>query len=562
MKRLNGDRMRLLLVGVVAAIVVSGGTAKADFTFGVPTNFGSAFNTSGDDMPDCFSADGLELYITSDRSGGLGLWDLWVAKRKTVNGRWSTPVNLGSLINTSIRDAGGCISADGLELCFQSRRSGGYGGWDIWITRRAAEDDAWGRPQNLGPVINSTNWDGTPWLSPDELELYFYSMNRAGGYGDGDIWVSTRLTRNDPWGEPVNLGPTVNSSACEIGGALSPDGLLLFFSEDIIGPLRPGGLGGSDLWVTRRTTVFDPWGVPVNLGPIVNSAGHDCGPRISPDGSTLYFCSKRPGGFGGPFYGDIWQAPIIPIVDLNRDGIIDSADMRIMVDHWGTDNSLCDIGPMPWGDGIVDVEDLKVISEYLLGDMQSIAHFKFDETKGTVANDSARNRDGTVYGSPQWQPNGGVNGGALKLDGVDDYVRIESLLNPANGALSVFAWIKGGAPGQVVLSQIGASNWLCLDSAQGSLMTELKPAGRGGVDLVSQRPVADGDWHRIGLVWDGSCRYLYVDGVEVGEAIGTSSSLESSDGGLCLGAGGTLTADTFFTGLIDDVRIYDRAVSP
>lgn len=101
---------------------------------------------------------------------------------------------------------------------------------------------------------------------------------------------------------------------------------------------------------------------------------------------------------------------------------------------------------MPWGDGIVDVEDLKVLSEYFFGDMQSIAHFKFDETKGPIANDSARNRDGTVYGSPQWQPTGGVIGGALQLDGIDDYVRIESLLNPANGALSVFAWIKGGLP--------------------------------------------------------------------------------------------------------------------
>ena len=62
---------------------------------------------------------------------------------------------------------------------------------------------------------------------------------------------------------------------------------------------------------------------------------------------------------------DLWQAPIIPIVDLNSDGIVDSADMVIMVDNWGTDNSLCDIGPMPWGDGVVDVEDLIVLAEHL-----------------------------------------------------------------------------------------------------------------------------------------------------------------------------------------------------
>jgi hypothetical protein len=76
----------------------------------------------------------------------------------------------------------------------------------------------------------------------------------------------------------------------------------------------------------------------------------------------LYFHSDRVGGFGN---FDLWQAPVIPIVDLNGDGIVDATDMCIMVDHWGTDNELCDIGPMPWGDGIVDVQDLIVLAEHL-----------------------------------------------------------------------------------------------------------------------------------------------------------------------------------------------------
>jgi len=83
----------------------------------------------------------------------------------------------------------------------------------------------------------------------------------------------------------------------------------------------------------------------------------------SADGSTLYFSSDRPGGHEG--VDGLWQAPIIPIVDLNADGIVDSADMVIMIDNWVTDESLCDIGPMPWGDGVVDVEDLIVLAEHL-----------------------------------------------------------------------------------------------------------------------------------------------------------------------------------------------------
>ena len=99
----------------------------------------------------------------------------------------------------------------------------------------------------------------------------------------------------------------------------------------------------------------------------MNSSTDDLLPSISADGRSLYFCdypfsTPRAGGLGS---SDIWQASIIPIVDLNADGIVDAADMVIMVDHWGTDNSLCDIGPMPWGDGIVDVEDLIVLAEHL-----------------------------------------------------------------------------------------------------------------------------------------------------------------------------------------------------
>ena len=86
----------------------------------------------------------------------------------------------------------------------------------------------------------------------------------------------------------------------------------------------------------------------------------------------LYFSSDRHGGFGGMYYGDIYQVPIIPIVDFNADGIVDASDVCIMVDHWGEDYSLCDIGPMPWGDGIVDVQDLIVLAEHLFEEIPSV----------------------------------------------------------------------------------------------------------------------------------------------------------------------------------------------
>ena len=131
--------------------------------------------------------------------------------------------------------------------------------------------------------------------------------------------------------------------------------LSLIFSSD-----RDGGSGRIDLWMTRRATIDGPWSEPVNLGPTINSDKRENQPEISADSRSLLFCSNRD-------YGDhdIYQASIDPVVDLNADGIVDSADMVIMVDNWGTDNSLCDIGPTPFGDGIVDVQDLIVLAEHL-----------------------------------------------------------------------------------------------------------------------------------------------------------------------------------------------------
>jgi hypothetical protein len=134
-------------------------------------------------------------------------------------------------------------------------------------------------------------------------------------------------------------------------------------------------------------------------------------------------------------------------------------------------------------------------------------------------------------------------------------------MGSADGVFSVFAWVKGGAPGQVIISQTGGANWLLADPAEGKLMTELQGIGRGGnVPIVSETVITDGNWHRVGLVWDGSDRVLYADDAEV--ARDTQSGLETSEGGLYIGAGSTLDPAGFFSGLIDDVRIYNRAISP
>jgi Tol biopolymer transport system component len=279
-----------------------------------------------------------------------------MANRATAHDAWSTPVNVGPTINSTAWEHDPSISSDGLDLYFTSRRSGGQGTDDLWYAKRATMNDPWETPVNLGAIINSQNHDMDPSLSKDGQELYFCS-DRPNGHGNYDIWITTQQTseRNPKgyWGTPTNLGLNVNTSYSDHSPSISADGLVLFFCSS-----RPGGNGSSDLWMTTRPTTDDSWGEPVNLGATINSSASEDDPCISGDGLWLLF--NLPTG-----RDNIWQAPVVPIVDLNGDGIVDSADMCIMVDHWGTDEPLCDIGPMPWGDGIVDVEDLKVLAERL-----------------------------------------------------------------------------------------------------------------------------------------------------------------------------------------------------
>jgi hypothetical protein len=124
----------------------------------------------------------------------------------------------------------------------------------------------------------------------------------------------------------------------------------------------------------------------------------------------------------------------------------------------------------------------------------------------------------------------------------------------------VLAWVKGGKPGQTILSQQGARNWLAVDPATGALVTDLRSDGRLSRTLSSQAVITDGNWHRIGLTWDGVTRNLYVDGKLV--ASDTQNAVKRTYTDLHIGGAGDLAPGVFWSGMIDDVRIYNRIVKP
>ncbi len=261
--------------------------------------------------------------------------------------------------------------------------------------------------------------------------------------------------------------------------------------------------------------------------------------------------------------GNLWSVDLVGLFcDFNSDQKVDAEDMVMLVEHWGQDYPDFDVAPSPSGDGIVDVQDLIVLAEHFFEEVDDptlVAHWPMDETEGMYASDSVGENNAIVIGGATWQPSGGQKDGAIQLDGISGCAIINPILNPADGPFSIVAWINGCAPGQVVVSQQGAANWLRANTA-GNLMTELIPtAGRSpSPPLVSETMITNGEWHRIGFVWDGTHRTLFVDGVVVAED--TQNGLASSNNGLYIGCGKGMESGTYFSGLIDDVRIYNKAL--
>ncbi|MCK5447307.1 MAG: PD40 domain-containing protein [Gemmatimonadetes bacterium] len=220
-----------------------------------------------------------------------------------VDGEWTRPDVVGPPISTEYLEVEPLLSKDGNKLYIMSDRPGGEGSFDIWVSDKV--DGEWTEPNNLGPSINSPHADHCLYFAgPDENTAYWTST-RPGGYGGNDIWTAQRV--DDVWQEAVNLGPRVNSAHSEHHSLPSPDGSSLYVTSG-----RPGGYGGEDIYVTTKNE-DGVWGSLVNLGPLVNSDKNDRCPAFSPDFRIFYFDSERDGGYGSK---DLWRIDYQSIKDI------------------------------------------------------------------------------------------------------------------------------------------------------------------------------------------------------------------------------------------------------
>ncbi len=206
------------------------------------------------------------------------------------NGVWQTAKNIGSPINTVDNEGAFSISSDGNYIFFTScSRSGGKGQCDIWLTMN--KNGTWTTPSNLQEPINSRYWESQPSISSNGRQLYFTS-DRPGGFGGTDLWVAT--FGDEGWEEPVNLGPDINTSKDEQFPFIHSDGVTLYFSSE-----GHPGMGGSDLYISHLKP-DNSWEEPKNLGYPINTSGEDWNMIVGRDGETAYYSSNSiPGGSGG-----------------------------------------------------------------------------------------------------------------------------------------------------------------------------------------------------------------------------------------------------------------------
>jgi outer membrane protein OmpA-like peptidoglycan-associated protein/tetratricopeptide (TPR) repeat protein len=250
-----------------------------------PVNMGPEINTADDEYLPTATADESMLIFTRKINNNEDFY-----KSVKVDGKWQTATYLSDQINTPQYNEGAqSITQDGKYLFFTGcNRPDGLGRCDIYIAAKKGDD--WGKPVDLSPPVNTPGWESQPSISSDGRTLYFVS-NRKGGYGGYDIWKSTLTDKG--WGEPENLGPNINTSFDEQSPFIHPDDSTLYFCSN-----GWPGLGGKDLFVSRLGK-DGKWQKPENLGYPINSSGDENGLTLTAEGSHAFFSSNNLDGYGG-----------------------------------------------------------------------------------------------------------------------------------------------------------------------------------------------------------------------------------------------------------------------
>ncbi|MEQ1732546.1 MAG: OmpA family protein [Bacteroidia bacterium] len=242
---------------------------KNNNTWGKAINAGQPLNTTANDGAQALSPDGQTIFFTvCEEAGGSypegrkgnGRCDVFFSLRNGDS--WSQPRNINEPVSSASWDAQPCVASDGRTIYFISNRKGGLGGMDIWMCY-VRDDNSWSEPINLGNKINTSGNEMSVFIHPDNQTLYFSSDGHI-GLGKHDLFVSKRDSSNE-WATPENLGYPINTPNDEWRLVVNSFGDKAYYSSD-----RAGGYGDLDLYEFVLPITARPKPVSYFKGKIVD----------------------------------------------------------------------------------------------------------------------------------------------------------------------------------------------------------------------------------------------------------------------------------------------------
>lgn len=304
---MNGMRKALVMVTIIIGATAAAASAMQFAPWSAAQKIdevggnSSELNTPSLDGCPIQSPDGLSLYTASNRPGGKGGLDIWVATRVTTSSPWGAPQNLDEPVNSPADDF--CPTPVGKRgLFFVSKKAlpGACGQADIYFTHRTGAA-GWAEPLHLlcAPAGPNSELDeqGPSWVDVSKgavrgKKVLYFSRSSVTPSVPGKIFVSERQN-GARFGPATPVAELNNATANDIQPNVRADGLEVVLSSN-----RSGTLGGQDIWAATRAGVDAPWSAPVNLGPGVNTILGESRPSLSADAKQLLFGRAGPPGTG------------------------------------------------------------------------------------------------------------------------------------------------------------------------------------------------------------------------------------------------------------------------
>lgn len=269
-----------------------------------------------------------------------------------VDSHWTMAEPLPKPLNSVQNEGAHCLTADGNTMFFTAcYRNDTYGGCDLYYSKKTVF--GWDRPINLGSTINTEHWESQPTISYDGKTLYFIS-NRPNGYGGSDIWFS-KLQKDSSWGVPENLGPIVNSRKDDISPYIHPDDQTLYFASEGL-----PGMGKLDIYFSKRGN-DGQWETPVNLGYPINTEKDESSLFVNLSGRIAMFSSqaRESKGANDIYYFELPETLRPEKVIYVKGEVRDKSDKRPL-------NSLVDVVDLSTGNVVHSAETFVTDGKFLI----------------------------------------------------------------------------------------------------------------------------------------------------------------------------------------------------